>query len=75
MKVAFSYFLLKLPAIFTEGWTKKLIKKFFNVNRKSLVYSLRLHSQLPFYALGRKKILLGLKANFCCPALQFHRSY
>ena len=27
MKVAFSYFLLKVPAIFTEGWTKKLIKK------------------------------------------------
>ena len=26
MKVAFSYFLLKVPAIFTEGWTKKLIK-------------------------------------------------
>ena len=25
MKVAFSYFLLKVPAIFTEGWTKKLI--------------------------------------------------
>jgi hypothetical protein len=25
-KVAFSYFLLKVPAIFTEGWTKKLIK-------------------------------------------------
>ena len=28
-----------------------------------------------FYALGRQKILPGLKANFCCPALQFHRSY
>ena len=27
MKVAFSYFLLKVPAIFTEAWTKKLIKK------------------------------------------------
>ena len=27
------------------------------------------------YALGRQKILPGLKANFCCPALQFHRSY
>ena len=26
MKVAFSYFLLKVPAIFTEGWKKKLIK-------------------------------------------------
>ena len=26
MKVAFSYFLMKVPAIFTEGWTKKLIK-------------------------------------------------
>ena len=81
MKVAFSYFLLKVPAIFTEGWTKKkkkknrVVVKFFNVNRKSLVYSLRLHSRLPFYALGRQIILLGLKANFCCPALQFHRSY
>ena len=40
-----------------------------------LFYSLRLHSRLPFYALGRQKILPGLKANFCCPALQFHRSY
>ena len=26
MKVAFSYCLLKVKAIFTEGWTKKLIK-------------------------------------------------
>ena len=26
MKVAFSYFLLKVPAIFTEGWTKKRAK-------------------------------------------------
>ena len=40
-----------------------------------LFYSLRLLSRLPLYALGRQKILPGLKANFCCPALQFHRSY
>ena len=39
-----------------------------------LFYSLRLLSRLPFYALGRQRILPGLKANFCCPALQFHRS-
>ena len=28
-----------------------------------------------FYALGRQKILSGLKTNFWCPALKFHRSY
>ena len=31
-----------------------------------LFYSLRLLSRLPFYALGRQKILPGLKANFRC---------
>ena len=34
-----------------------------------------LHSRLLFYALGMEKILSGLKANFWCPALKFHRSF
>ena len=33
-----------------------------------------LHSRLLFYALGREKILSGLKTNFWCPAFQFPHS-
>ena len=41
MKVAFSYFLLKVPATFTEGWTKKLINRIVSTSYSS--FSLQMY--------------------------------